>query len=117
MLMTTDLINLYDAVFFNGGFTARRDTLAPVTSGFAVSASDTQWTVPAAIPFRDFAVAVEQLHKIFPDADAIGAWVNDGRLFFDPVEIHTEREIAEAIGRAHGELAIFDLDTETEITL
>jgi hypothetical protein len=116
-MTTTDLINLFDITIFEGGFTVRRETLAPVTSGFAVSTTDTQWVVPADIPFRHFMIAVEQLHRFFPDADAIGAWINGDRLYFDPVEIHTDREIAEKAGRARGEIAIFDLSTGTEITL
>jgi len=116
-MTTTDLINLFDITIFEGGFTVRRETLEPVTSGFAVSMTDTQWAVPAEISFPEFATAVEQLHTIFPDADAIGAWINGRRLYFDPVEIHTDQEIAEKAGRARGEIAIFDLDTRTEITL
>lgn len=116
-MTTTDLINLFDITIFEGGFTVRRETLEPVTSGFAVSATDTQWIVPVEIPFRHFMIAIEQMHQFFPDADAIGAWVNGDRLYFDPIEIYTDRDLAEKIGRERGEIAIFDLDTRTEITL
>lgn len=74
-LVTSDLIDLYDAVFTHGGFTVRFNadgTLTPAVSGFAVSATDEQWFVPADVPFADFASAVERLHALYPTANAVG---------------------------------------------
>lgn len=81
-LVTSDLIDLYDAVFTHGGFTVRfnaDETLTPAASGFAVSATDEQWSVPSAVPFADFAAAIERLHALYPTANAMGdGWTANG---------------------------------------
>jgi len=118
-MVTTDLVNLHNTLHSNGGFTAERESLAPVTSGYAVSVTDRQWSFPESLPFDHFAEVVEQLHWYYPDADAFGGWVDTEThlLYLDPIAIYTEQTEAERIGRKHGEIAIFDLDTATEIRL
>jgi hypothetical protein len=119
-LVTSDLIDLYDAVFTRGGFTVRfnvNGTLTPAVTGFAVSATNEQWSVPADLPFADFAAAVEHLHALYPAANAIGGWVDGQRLFLDPVEILDVRAEAEYVGRLRHQVAIYDLSASEEIRL
>ncbi|MFC4463981.1 hypothetical protein ACFPH6_05285 [Streptomyces xiangluensis] len=119
-LVTSDLIGLYDVVFTDGGFTVRFSadgTLTPAKSGFAVSATDEQWYVPADVPFADFAAAVERLHTIYPTANAVGGWVDGQRLYLDPVEIIDDRARAEYVGRLRKQIAIYDLSASEEIRL
>jgi hypothetical protein len=119
-LITSDLIDLYDAVFTRGGFTVRFDTdgaLIPAAAGYAVSATDEQWSVPADAPFADFASSVERLHALYPTANAVGGWVDGERLYLDPVEIINDRATAEVLGRLRNQIAIFDLSTSEEIRL
>jgi len=119
-LVTSDLIDLYDAVFTHGGFTVRFNadgTLTPAASGFAVSATDEQWFVAADVPFADFASAVEQLHALYPTANAVGGWVDGQQLYLDPVEIIDDRAKAEFLGRLRNQIAIYDLSASEEIRL
>jgi hypothetical protein len=119
IMVTTDLVNLHTTLHTNGGFTVRNGSLQPVVSGFAVSTTDRQWSFPESLPFDHFAAVVEQLHSYYPDADAFGAWVDSEThlLYFDPIAIYTDQAKAEQAGREHGEIAIFDLDSFTEIRL
>ncbi|MEV0220707.1 hypothetical protein [Streptomyces sp. NPDC050704] len=119
-LVTSDLIDLYDAVFTHGGFTVRLNadgTLTSAASGFAVSATDEQWSVPAAVPFADFATAIEGLHALYPTANAVGGWVDGQQLYLDPVEIIDDRAKAEFLGRLRQQIAIYDLSASEEIRL
>ncbi|WP_419995050.1 hypothetical protein [Streptomyces boninensis] len=119
-LSTIDLIALYDATFFDGGFTARYEangSLGPAGSGYAVSAAATQRTLPAEASFTSFAAAVEAMHARYPAADAIGGWIDQGQLYLDPVEIHAERATAERLGRLRKQIAIYDLGNSAEIRL
>lgn len=119
-LVTSDLIDLYDAVFTRGGFTVRfnaNGTLTPAVTGFAVSATDEQWSVPAELPFAEFASAVEQLHALYPTANAVGGWVDVQQLYLDPVEITDDRHKAEFLGRLRNQIAIYDLSASEEIRL
>ncbi|MCX4561697.1 hypothetical protein OHA02_36670 [Streptomyces phaeochromogenes] len=119
-LVTSDLIDLYDAVFTHGGFTVRfnaDETLTPAASGFAVSATDEQWSVPSAVPFANFATAIERLHALYPTANAMGGWVDGQRLYLDPVEIIDDLAKAEFLGRLRNQIAIYDLSASEEIRL
>ncbi|MFG1667626.1 hypothetical protein [Streptomyces sp. Y7] len=119
-LVTSDLIELYDAVFTRGGFTVRFNAdgkLSRAVSGFAVSATDEQWSIPVDVSFADFATSVERLHTQYPTANAMGGWVDDGRLYLDPVEIIEDRSRAESLGRLRRQVAIYDLSTSEEIRL
>jgi hypothetical protein len=117
-MVTTDLVNLHTTLHTNGGFTVRSGSLQPVHTGYSVSVTDRQWSFPESLPFGHFAEVVEQLHS-YPDADAFGGWVDAEThlLYLDPVAIYTDRQDAERVGRKHGEIAIFDLDSFTEIRL
>ncbi|MEU6573601.1 hypothetical protein [Streptomyces sp. NPDC046805] len=120
MLVTSDLIHLYDAVFTDGGFTIRFNadgTLTPAASGFAVSATDEQWSIPSDVPFADFAADVERLHALYPGANALGGWVDGQQLYLDPVEIIDDRAQAEFLGRQRKQIAIYDLSASEEIRL
>ena len=118
-MVTTDLVNLHNTLHSNGGFTAERESLQPVVTGFAVSVTDRQWSFPESMPVDHFSEVVEQLHSYYPDADAFGGWVDTEThlLYLDPIAIYTDRQDAERVGRKHGEIAIFHLDTATEIRL
>lgn len=119
-LITSDLIHLYDDLFVQGGFSVRYradGSLAPVESGYAVSATSEQNDVPADLPFADFAACVESMHARFPEANALGGWVDGDRLYLDPVEIIDDRATAERVGREREQIAIFHIDTQEEIRL
>ena len=47
----------------------------------------------------------------------LGAWVNDGVLVLDVVQVHPHQHMAILLGRLRGEDAIYDLDTGQTITL
>lgn len=47
--------------------------------------------------------------------DAIGTWVDNGRLYIDPVKIVMDERTAIALGRQHGQQAIYDLQAERSI--
>ncbi|UIX34311.1 hypothetical protein [Streptomyces sp. GQFP] len=119
-LVTSDLINLYDAALLCGGFTVRLNadgTITPAATGFAVSATDERRSVPVDVPFADFASVVERLRTLYPTANAVGGWVDGQWLYLDPVEIIDDRSKAESLGRLRNQIAIYDLSASEEIRL
>ena len=105
------------ATFNHDGGTFDRLTGEPVTptSGFAVA-------VPGGI--HRFAripehTAMDVLSIDAPDSvPYIGTWRdNDGQVYVDPVVILPDRESALILGRAFGELAVWDFSTGTEVRL
>lgn len=119
-LVTSDLIKLYDSLFTDGGFTVLLGddgSLTTATTGYAVADSRDLRTLPADTPFGVFAEAIERMYSTLTGANALGGWEHLGRLFIEPVEIYSDRAVAEQAGRLYGQIAIFDLDHSEEITL
>lgn len=95
------------------GFTVSAATLQPVTSGFAVAVADTQNSFGR-----------EGLEKVVNyvaahDIAAVGGWLDSesGLYYFDATFICSTREEAEALARANGQIAFFDLDNLEEIRI
>lgn len=109
------LVSMYDSAFLEGGFTVFVDG-APMNR-YAVSASSEQHWVEIDAPFAEFAGAVEQAYNTHPDASAIGGWLDNGRIYIDPVETYESRATAEEFGRARNQAAIYDLSDGQEVRL
>lgn len=94
------------------GFTVEVPALVVVTSGFVVAYAETQNSFGREGLEKALAHALS--HSGF-----VGGWkdVEDGRFYFDSVRILHEVEEAKRLGREAGQIAIFDLDTETVIFL
>jgi len=90
-----------------------------VTTGFAVGMGGAdslpQWhaeqITEAFVGAVDAATATAQKMA----GGALGAWVHRGRVYVEPVEVLQDRERAMDVARLRGEIAIFDLNTGTEI--
>jgi hypothetical protein len=121
ILDSTDLGILYDKLFTDGGFTVTFDgdgQAAPALHGYAVSVTDRQHLAPlAAVSFGHFTDAAEYLVNAYPSADGIGGWVEGCTLYLDPIMVTPSRTLAEETGRANAQPAIYDLDSQTAITL
>lgn len=96
------------------GFTINAATLAPVTTGYAVAVKDTQNSF-------GFAGMVEVYKYIqnHPEVNAVGGWFNsdNGLFYFDATIVVNDLSTALELGRANDQIAIFDLNTLTEIRL
>ena len=96
------------------GFTVSANTLAPITIGYAVAVKDTQNSF-------GFAGMVEVYKYIqqHPEINAVGGWYNqdNGKFYFDATIVCKDLDTALELGRAHNQIAIFDLNTLTEIRL
>jgi len=96
------------------GFTVQAQTLQPITSGYAVAVKDTQNSF-------GFAGMVNVYNYIqnHPEVNAVGGWFNtDNNLFyFDATIVVEDLSTALELGRMHEQIAIFDLNTLTEIRL
>lgn len=96
------------------GFTINAATFAPVTTGYAVAVKDTQNSF-------GFAGMVEVYKYIqaHPEVNALGGWYNseNGKFYFDATIVVNDLATALELGRANDQIAIFDLNTLTEIRL
>lgn len=96
------------------GFTINAATLAPVTTGYAVAVKDTQNSF-------GFAGMVEVYKYIqnHPEVNSVGGWFNsdNGKFYFDATIVVNDLATALELGRANDQIAIFDLNTLTEIRL
>ena len=95
------------------GFTVNKSTLQPITSGFAVSIKDTQNSFGHE-GLRNVLQFVEQ-----SDVHAIGGWYNseNGQFYFDATAVYADKETAIKVAKENNQIAIFDLDTLSEIRL
>lgn len=96
------------------GFTVQAQTLQPITTGYAVAVKDTQNSF-------GFAGMVEVYKYIqqHPEINAVGGWYNaeNGKFYFDATIVVSDLSTALELGRMHEQIAIFDLNTLTEIRL
>lgn len=96
------------------GFTVDKNTLEPITEGWAVAVSETQ---------NSF--GEEGLKQVIEHAEqksyieAIGGWLNseDGQYYFDAVMVVQDYETAAELGYRNKQKAIFDLYTGEEFKL
>mgnify|MGYP000844353091 CR=1 FL=1 len=95
------------------GFTINAETLQPVTSGYAVAIRDTQNS------FGESGIASVLEAIKSGKANAIGGWYDDqsGLYYYDATVIVEDREKAIQLGIENDQLAIFDLNTMTEIRI
>lgn len=101
----------------NGGCTLAADG-ANVTEGYAVGLGGAE----ALDPLKSY---FDQVHRIVRRArkagavDAFGAWHDEetGLDYVEPVQVFDIEHLAVNVGRARGELAIFDLTNGVEIRL
>lgn len=96
------------------GFTVDKNTLEPITTGFAVAVADTQNS------FGNYGAAkVVTYANKHPEINALGGWRNseNGEFYYDAVIICSTLEEALELGRANEQIAIFNLNTLTEIRL
>lgn len=96
------------------GYTVDAATLQPVAKGYAVAFAATQNSFGAEGLARvvDFVANDEK-------ANAFGGWLDTetGLYYYDAVAIVMDRDEAERLGRANGQIAIFDLENLKEIRL
>ena len=96
------------------GFTIDAANLQPITNGYAVAVKDTQ---------NSFGfVGMCEVYKYIlnhPEVNAVGGWYNqdNGKFYFDATIVCQDLDTALELGRAHNQIAIFDLNTLTEIRL
>jgi hypothetical protein len=95
------------------GFTINAETLQPVTSGYAVAIRDTQNS------FGDAGIANVLKAVKAGKANAIGGWYDDqsGLYYYDATLVVNDLEKAIQLGIENDQLAIFDLNTMTEIRI
>ena len=101
----------------NGGCTLDPKTMGTVTTGYAVGG------------IREFKFHSASLGHVVQIADAItkirvshpkmkiGFWLDGSTLYLDAIAVMNSEESARTVGEAFDELAIFHLDTNTEIRL
>lgn len=96
------------------GFTISANTLQPMKKGFAVAMSETQNSFGNAGLLR-----VINFVNNSKTANAFGGWLDSktGLFYFDAVTIVTDLDTAKRLGRANGQIAIFDLENLKEIRL
>lgn len=96
------------------GFTIDKNTLQPITKGFAVAVADTQnsFDVSGAKKVIKYAKGNKQIN-------AVGGWLNseNGKYYFDAVIVCNTLEEAIILGKANKQIAIFNLNTLEEIRL
>lgn len=96
------------------GFTVDKNTFEPITSGYSVAVKDTQNS------FGNYGAAkVVSYANKHAEVQALGGWYNteNKKYYYDAVIICENLNEALALGRANGQIAIFDLNNLVEIRL
>lgn len=110
---------LYDATFLDGGATVEISDDGQVDipeTGYVVSVTAMDFTAQAdEDPSKFFDVMVDVLTDFNPPA--LGVWREPGTntIFVDPVEIYELQADAMAAAYARGEIAVYDLSTQTTL--
>ena len=96
------------------GFTINKETFEPITAGFSVAVAETQNSFNNEGAARVVAYAAK--HK---EINALGGWLNteNGKYYFDAVIVCENLQDALELAKANNQIAIFDLNTLTEIRL
>lgn len=96
------------------GYTVDKNTLQPITAGYSVAVEATQNSFGPEGAAKVLYYAYK--HK---EVKALGGWYNskNNKFYFDAVIICDTLEEAVKLGRLNKQLAIFDLNTMTEIEL
>ena len=98
-----------------GGATLDRNGNRP-ESGFVVARGTACYRLaphdaPGLVRALGTLLAAGRRHEWF------GAWLHDGELYVEPVEVVPDRETAVRLGRERAQHSVFDLDTATEVVL
>ena len=111
-LIFNSLLNI--AAINHDGFTVDKNTLEPITSGYSVAVDATQNSFGP-----QGAAKVVYYASRHQEINALGGWFNsrDNEYYFDAVIICKTLEEAIALGKLNNQIAIFDLNTMTEIEL
>ena len=95
------------------GFTYDISTFTPVTSGFTVAYKETQDSFER--------VGLEKVIDFSQQLDhqLVGGWLNEknGLYYYDSIKLFKNKDDAIAFGLDNQQIAIFNLDTLTEIKL
>lgn len=96
------------------GFTVDKNTMEPITSGYSVAVEATQNSFGP-----QGAAKVVYYASRHPEINALGGWFNsrNNEYYFDAVIICKTLDEAIALGKLNNQIAIFDLNTMTEIEL
>ena len=96
------------------GYSVDVNTLQPIKEGFAVSVAETQNSFGSS----GLAKVIVYVSR-HPEINAFGGWYNkeNNQFYFDATIICKDRETAVKIAKENKQLAIYDLNTGTEIDL
>ncbi len=112
--MKTNLFNSLLAISAANplGFTVNAETLAPVTTGYAVAVAGTQDSFGR----KGLARVIDYARK-HEEINAFGGWMDSetGLYYFDAVVIYRDIEAANRAARLNGQIAFFDLSNLREI--
>lgn len=114
-----NLFDSYDAAHDNGGFTFNLLSNATVKKGFAVASFGREHTLPVNSAKESFLIAlflyIAQNTDVLRRSAVLGCWVHKRRVYFDCVQVVSNKESAVALARVHGEKSVFDLTNGTKI--
>lgn len=99
----------------NRGGTFRNgvDISQELTSGYVVGG-----IMPSVVvPVDDIQTLTTTLEHFTSAYDVVGTWLHDGMVHVDAVEIYLELEDALEAGKSLGEIAIWNIAAQEEITL
>ena len=99
----------------NNGGTFRNgvDISQELKSGYVVGG-----VVPSIIvPVDDLETLEYELYQRVKHFEYVGTWVHDGEVHIDAVEIYSDLEDAIEVGKSLGEIAIWNIAAQEEITL
>lgn len=69
------------------------------------------------IDFTDTGAVADSVSELMNNHSVIGTWFHEGKIHLDVVDIIHDREEAIELGKERGEIAIWDVDANTEIVL
>lgn len=93
-----------------GGTFDRRGALIEREKGFVVGLHNGTWVIMEPSESESAYGHFKSLLGYFP-GDFIGTWLNNGKIYIDPVRIYDNRESAEQMGRYLGQKAIYSFES------
>lgn len=107
----TDIRYIIEYTRTNGGCTVASGSISESSTGYVVGGK-----VPTVIVPESDTVALHNTIVQFANTyDSYGTWLHDGNVYIDAIDILYDRDSAIALGRARGELAIYDIANGCDI--
>lgn len=111
-----DIAKIYEVTMSNGGSSnikGNRYQLLKAQNGYIVGGfSD---CIKVSKNFDDFSKAMKRIDKMLSNGDILGTWVYEGIIYIEQSKIIDSLDFAIEIGKLNNQIAIYDLEKQSDI--